>query len=171
MKTKILGAIALCSIITTAAAVDNSIYIEQTGDNATITMLQDGAGNRIRGIQGVGTGNTTPAKIIGDNIQVDVSQVGSGNILNLGINTSTANGASPTSVTYNVSGGGNTGTINLNNANTGTNASTQLGITQTGGSNITNVSILGSQNSLTANQTGGTAALVSTVNEIGRAHV
>ena len=100
MKTKLLGAIALLTIYTNVLAVDNSIYIEQTGDNATITMLQDGAGNRIRGIQGVGTGNTTAAKIIGDNIQVDVSQVGSGNILNLGVNTSTANGASPTSVSY-----------------------------------------------------------------------
>ena len=27
-------------------AADNSVYIDQTGDNSTITMTQDGSGNR-----------------------------------------------------------------------------------------------------------------------------
>ena len=69
-----------------AFAADNSIYIDQAGDNATISVTQDGTSNVVRGIQGVGTGNTTPAKIYGDGNQVSVSQVGSNNVLNLGIN-------------------------------------------------------------------------------------
>ena len=41
-------------------AADNSIYIDQSGDNASVTITQDGAGNVVRGIQGVGSSNTTP---------------------------------------------------------------------------------------------------------------
>lgn len=145
-------------------AVDNSIYIDQTGSNATINITQDGAGNRVRGIQGVGTGNTTPANISGDSIAVDITQVGATNVLNLGVDTTTANGSSPTSITYNVSGGGNTGTINLNNDGQGTNASTTLSITQSNGGNTSNVNILGSNNTATVNQSGGTASFTTTVN-------
>ena len=167
MKTRNLAnAIAAMFLVMSVNvfAVDNSIYIDQTGDNATINISQDGAGNRVRGIQGVGSGNTTPAVINGDGMQVDITQVGAGNVLNLGIVSTTANGSSPTSVSYNVSGGGNTGTINLNANGQGTNASSTIDITQTNGNNITNVNMLGSNNSLTANQSGGSAQLVSTVN-------
>ena len=66
-------------------AADNSIYIDQTGDNATIAVTQDGTTNVVRGIQGVGSSNTTPAKIYGDGNDVSVSQVGNGNTLNLGV--------------------------------------------------------------------------------------
>ena len=51
--------------MTFVMAADNSIYIDQAGDNSTISVTQDGAGNTVRGIQGVGTGNTTPAIIRG----------------------------------------------------------------------------------------------------------
>lgn len=168
MKTRSLTKIAFAVVALVMSvgvfAVDNSIYIDQTGDNATINISQDGAGNRVRGIQGVGTGNTTPAVINGDGMQIDVTQVGAGNTLNLGIQSTTAAGSAPTSVSYNVSGGGNTGTINLNANNQGINASSTIDITQTNGNNITNVNVLGSNNTLTANQSGGSASLISTVN-------
>ena len=73
-----MALLAVLSIATQAA--DNSIYIDQAGDNAVISVTQDGAGNVVRGIQGVGTGNTTPARIQGDGNQVTVSQIGSGKI-------------------------------------------------------------------------------------------
>lgn len=167
MKTRnIAKAIAGLFLVMSASvyAVDNSIYIDQTGDNATINISQDGAGNRVRGIQGVGTSNATPAIINGDGISVDITQAGAGNVLNMGVKTTTAAGSAPTSINYNVSGGYNTGTINLNNAGTGVNASTTLDITQSNGNNTTNVNILGNKNSLTAVQSGGTATLNSTVN-------
>ena len=100
---KLLSIITILAAFTTnIQAADNTIYIDQAGDNATITILQDGAGNRVRGIQGVGTGNTTPAKLNGDAITVDIQQVGSGNILNMGVVTTTANGSSPTNIVYNL---------------------------------------------------------------------
>ena len=167
MKTRNLArAIAMMFLVMSVGvgAVDNSIYIDQTGENATINISQDGAGNRVRGIQtGAGAGNTTPAVINGDGMQIDITQVGAGNVLNLGIQSTTADGSAPTSVSYNVLGGGNTGTINLNADNQGTNASSIVDITQTNGNNIANINMLGSKNSLTANQSGGSAQLISTV--------
>jgi hypothetical protein len=176
MKASKLLTVLLMSVIGVAYAADNSIYIDQVGDNATVTILQDGAGNRVRAIQGVGTGNTTPAVIKGDGISVDVQQIGSGNVLNLGINTAIANGASATSVYYKVTGNNATGTINLNNAGVSNgNSSTTLSIDQTGNGAIADIDILGANNSLTVIQAGGannkiTAAInaantTSTVNQ------
>ena len=45
-------------------AVDNSIYIDQSGDSSTISVTQDGAGNVVRGIGG--SDNTTRANIYGN---------------------------------------------------------------------------------------------------------
>lgn len=148
-----------------AYAADNSIYIDQAGTNATITILQDGAGNRVRSIQGVGTGNTNPAVIQGDAITVDIEQVGSGNVLNLGVITTTANGSSPTSIVYSVLGNNATATLNLNNAGTDTNESTNLNINQTGDGAIANINILGANNTFTATTAGGNNnKLIATVN-------
>ena len=42
-----MALLAVLSIATQAA--DNSIYIDQAGDNAVISVTQDGAGNVVRG--------------------------------------------------------------------------------------------------------------------------
>jgi len=152
---KISVAVATLLLAFSTQAADNSIYLEQAGDNATITMLQDGASNRIRSIQGTGTGNTTPSRIIGDAITVDIRQIGSGNILNLGVDTTTANGASPTSITYKVTGNNAVGTINLNNSGQGISASQTVNIDQSGDGAIANLNLLGSRNSLQVIQAGG----------------
>ena len=70
--------VLLASLFTcnTSFSADNSIYITQSGNNTTVTMTQDGAGNVVRGIQGVGTDNTTPANIFGNANAVTVNQVG-----------------------------------------------------------------------------------------------
>lgn len=152
-------------LVTSGYASDNSIYIDQSGDNSVITMLQDGASNRVRGIQGQGTSNTTPSMIKGDAITVDVQQIGSGSVLNMGIDTSTANGASPTSVKYKVTGNNAVGTINLNQGGEGVSASQTLDVDQTGDGSIANINMLGAVNSLIAIQSGGNNnKLVATVN-------
>jgi hypothetical protein len=132
-----------------ATAADNSIYIDQSGDTSTVSVTQDGAGNVVRGIQGVGTGNTTPAKIYGDGTLVSVSQIGSGSTLNLGIVSTIAAGAGGgTSVTYSVTGNNATATINSNNAGSGVSASNTIGINQTGNSATATVNVLGTLNQL-----------------------
>ena len=91
-----LGLIVSANVI----ASDNSIYIDQAGDNSTIYINQYGASNVVRGIQSAGSGNTTPATISGDNLSVTIDQIGSSNTLNLGLNMSTASGGVNSSVTY-----------------------------------------------------------------------
>lgn len=139
-----------------AFAADNSIYIDQSGDNSTIDITQTGAGNVIRGIQGVGTGNTTPAKLYGGSSSFDIQQIGSTNTLNLGVNTSVAAGrAYGIDLTYYVTGNSGVATINSNNAGSGTSGSNFIDVRQTGNSASINLNILGSKNDFTAVTSGG----------------
>lgn len=149
-----------------AYAADNSIYIDQSGDNSTIDITQTGAGNVIRGIQGVGTGNTTPAKIYGGSNTIDIQQIGSTNTLNLGVNTSIATGrAYGIDLTYYVTGNSATATINSNNAGTGTSGSNFIDIRQTGNSAGINLNLLGSKNDFTALTSGGSGnSITATIN-------
>ena len=156
LPRKLFTILMLSAMATLGWAADNSIYIDQAGDGATISMTQDGAGNRVRGIQATGNvGDDKPSIIKGDAIAVNIQQIGSGNVLNMGIDTTTANGGSPTDVRYKVTGNNAIGTINLNNGNGGVNASTFLSIEQTGDGARSDINILGRSNSLTVQQTGG----------------
>ena len=120
----------------------------------------------VRGIQGVGSSNSTPAKIYGDNNAVDVRQIGSTNTLNLGVNTSTATGRSyGIDLTYYVTGNSATATINSNNAGTGTSGSNFIDVRQTGNSAGLNLNMLGSKNDFTAVTSGGASnSIVATIN-------
>ena len=130
-------------------AADNSIYIDQAGDGSTITITQDGAGNTVRGLPGIGTSNTTPAKIYGDGTLVSVSQVGTGSTLNLALVSTIASGAGGgTSVTYSVTGNNATATINSNGDGLGVSASNTIGINQSGNNATANVNVLGTLNNL-----------------------
>lgn len=147
-------------------AADNSIYVDQTGDNSTIDITQTGAGNAVRGIQGVGTGNTTPSKIKGEANIIDIRQIGSTNTLDLGVDTSVATGRSyGVDLKYYVTGNSGTAIINSNNAGTGTSGSNLIDVRQTGNSANLNLNILGSKNDFTAVTSGGSGnSIVSTIN-------
>lgn len=147
--------------VNSAFAADNSIYIDQTGNNATITILQEGAQNTVKGIGGADL--ALPSLIVGDAISVNVQQIGSGNNLELGINTTTANGSEPTTVSYTVTGNNAQAIINLNNLGESVNASTTLAITQTGNYTFTDVNILGSNNLMNINQTGNYNKIMASV--------
>jgi Curlin associated repeat len=161
-----LWTVVLALFTSVAFGADNSIYIDQSGDNSTIDVTQTGAGNVVRGIQGVGSSNSTPAKIYGDNNAVDVRQIGSTNTLNLGVNTSTATGRSyGIDLTYYVTGNSATATINSNNAGTGTSGSNFIDVRQTGNSAGLNLNMLGSKNDFTAVTSGGASnSIVATIN-------
>ena len=155
----------LIGFASVSTAADNSIYIDQSGDNATINITQDGAGNVVRGIQGIGSSNTTPSTIYGDNNQITINQVGSGNTLSLGIKTTTGNGMTNPTVIYGVTGNNATAVINSNNAGTGVSESNYINISQTGNTANANINMLGSGNSLTAVTAGGANnSLIATVN-------
>ena len=80
--------ILLLSLITwtgAVLAVDNSTYIDQSGDYASILVQQDGAGNTVRGVNGMS--RDTPAVLYGDGNYVNIEQKGAGNTLGIGLQT------------------------------------------------------------------------------------
>jgi hypothetical protein len=85
----------------------NDVYMEQIGDGATVTILQDGNSNRI-GADG------TPSIFKGDANIVTVDQIGSSNTLDAIIN-----GAAVTA-TVTTNGSSNTQVINCGTANSAT---------------------------------------------------
>ena len=149
--------IMLFGISATSWAVDNSIYIDQTGDNSTITMTQDGAGNKVKGILTNGTAgaNTDPAKLVGNNQTITINQAGPNNILTLGANSTIGTTGKGIDINYSVDVGGNIGFINSNNNGLGVSASNLIDIIQLGGNAVTTVSMLGNTNSLTVRSSGG----------------
>ena len=159
---KLVVALMFMSLAIQGWAVDNSIYIDQSGDNATITMTQDGTGNRVRGLDAAGTGNTTPATIYGDNVTVTVEQVGSGNVLKLGIDTGTASGGADSSVNYSITGSNSVASISMKNDGAISSLSNVIDITQVSTTGAT-VSVLmtGTSNTLTSTQTGGSYAALT----------
>jgi Curlin associated repeat len=141
-------------------AADNSIYIDQTGNNSTIAITQDGYGNVVKGIA---AGSTTPALINGINNSVTVNQVGISNTLSLGIQTTT-NGSttlpdgstvSVPTINYSVTGNNATAVINSNNSGSGTSASNYIDVEQTGNYANANINMLGANNAIKAVTDGG----------------
>ena len=165
MKTKALVILMLFTALSVRGA-DNSIYIDQSGSNSGIDITQTGTGNVLRGIQGVGTGNTTPAKMTGDASTVDIQQIGSDNVLNLGFNVTTASGMGyGIDLTYYVTGNNGTATFNINNAGTGTAASNLIDVRQTGNMAGINLNMLGSKNMFTVVTEGGASnSVTATIN-------
>lgn len=156
LSRKLLTVILL-SISTISWATDNSVYIEQAGDNSTITMTQDGAGNRVKGILTNGTAgaNTDPAKLVGNNQTVTVNQAGPNNILTLGANSTVGTNGKGIDINYQVDVGGNVGFINSNNNGQGVSAGSLIDIIQLGGNAVATISMLGNTNSLTVRSSGG----------------
>jgi hypothetical protein len=150
-------ALAILALVTSHVVfgADNSIYIDQSGDSSTITMTQDGTGNRIRGIQSQGAGDTTPAVLKGNNVTLTVDQIGSGNKLALGFDVGTANGGVDTLVKYKVLGNDAVASINMNSAGTSVSMSNIIDIQQSGNAAIATLAMLGTGNNLTVVQSGG----------------
>ena len=197
LSRKILTILVLSAMATLGYAADNSIYIEQSGDNSTITMTQDGSGNKVKGIllNGNAGATTDPAKLTGNAQTVNVEQTGSGNTLSLSVNST--QGGSVTGYTnigvnlnYQVVGNNNTGLINVNNNGTGTAIGNVIDIQQTGNLNSTTLRMTGTSNQFTATTTGGNSNTITadvnadetttvinqsgdivTGKQIGRAHV
>jgi hypothetical protein len=145
----LLSAVMLITGLTLAA--DNSIYIDQAGDNASITVNQDGSANVVRGLPGAGTSETTPASIQGDGNQVDISQIGSGNTVKLGVKTTTGQ----TVINYALTNSTNSSAvIDVGTAQVPGNANT-VNITQDGNAAIANVTSRGDGNTATINTSGG----------------
>ena len=95
MKKRITGggklsrkllAILVASGMMSAGAWANDVYVEQIGDNSTVSITQTGAGNLVNGNVD-GTGNNDDAALIrGDLNDVTINQIGASNTINMIIN-------------------------------------------------------------------------------------
>jgi len=169
LSRKLLTILVLSAMTTLGHAADNSIYIDQSGDYANVTINQDGAGNQVKGLTGAVSTNTStdPALIRGDGVNVNINQTGSNNKLGLGIDATMGTSKS-VDLTYSTVNSGNiSGSNNLATFQLGTSSArasdTIVSVTQLNGNNVANVSMTGSDNQLTATQSGGGATLISTV--------
>lgn len=138
-------------------AADNTIYLDQAGDNSTITMTQDGSGNKVKGILANGNpGNTTdPSVLNGNNQTITINQVGQNNVLSMGIQTSIGANGKGIDLNYSAINGGNIAIINSNNNGSGTSAGNTVAFTHSGGGAITTLDLLGSDNQLSVTTAGG----------------
>lgn len=157
MKTRMTGigkpsTIALiASLLFSGAALANDLYIEQSGDDTAVTILQDGSQNKIEGLQ---TGDN--AYIGGGGNVVNIQQVGVNNLISLSLNNPNMGGAGTgTALTIDQLGNDNVSTVQCGTA---LNASCSASV-------ITQ-SILGDNNNVTQNLT-GTGAYQSVINVTG----
>jgi hypothetical protein len=89
LSRKIL-AILLASGMMSTGALANDVYVDQIGDNSTVSITQTGAGNTVNGNVG-GNGNVDDAAIIrGDFNNVTISQIGASNTISMIINNETS---------------------------------------------------------------------------------
>jgi len=173
LSRKLLTILVLSGMATLGHAADNSIYIDQSGDFANVTINQDGAGNQVKGLTSAVATNspTDPAIIRGDGVNVNINQTGTNNKLGLGIDATMGTSKS-VDLTYSTVNNGNiSGSNNLATFQLGTSTSrasdTIVSVIQLNGGNLANVSMVGSDNQLTAIQSGGSATLISTVDAAG----
>ena len=92
----------------------NDVYVEQIGDNSTVSITQTGAGNLVNGNVD-GTGNTDDAALIkGDLNDVTINQIGASNTINMIINNE-SNGTGST-IVISADGSNNNQTIGCGTA-------------------------------------------------------
>jgi hypothetical protein len=109
-----LLAILMVSGTISSGAWANDVYVEQIGDNSSVSITQTGAGNTVNGNVG-GTGNADDAAIIrGDLNDVTISQIGASNTISMIINNETSGAGS--TVVISALGSGNNQTIGCGTA-------------------------------------------------------
>jgi hypothetical protein len=155
LSRKLIAILVMAAMSSLGYAVDNSIYIDQTGDNAVINITQDGAGNTVKGVVNgaPGTRGVDAATIGAMNTNIAVSQVGSGNSLALGVNATVATGRSA-DIVYSVTGQGSTALIDVNASGQGSASNIIIGVEQTGGTSNFKADVQGSGSTLSVTTAG-----------------
>jgi hypothetical protein len=162
LSRKLFTTLAIAAMLLPGLSVSNEVYIEQVGDSSTITITQDGTGNKVGDS---GTGNE--AFVGGGSNTVTIDQVGSNNTLAM-----TVNGASA-SVVVDVTGSGNESTINCGTTQSAGCSSSTIKqvingddniVTQnlgTGANHYSEINITGSTNTVTHTSTNSGASTVN----------
>lgn len=154
----------------------NDVYVEQVGSASTITINQEGTGNRVGtaldsvyigsgsnevAIDQIGSSNELDMVVNGSATNVTVNTVGSGNIQTINCGTTSSAGCSGSTITQTITGDDNTVTQNL-----GSGANHTSNITVTGDTNVitntstntaatvNNITVAGDQNNVSLTQSG-----------------
>jgi len=161
LSSKILTGLLCVMAVTFVHA--NDVYVEQVGSSSTVTITQEGTGNK--------AGDSTDALYIGSGSNVvTIDQIGDSNILEMVVNGASAD------VTVNTVGSGNQQTINCGTiSSAGCSGSTisqtvdgdDNTITQnlgSGANHISNITATGSDNTITHTSTAtGTTTMNATI--------
>jgi hypothetical protein len=139
-------------------AVDNSIYIDQAGSNATINITQDGGTNIVKGLTST---RTDSAMINADGTNIDIKQVGSGNTVSLGITATQGTGSKSVDLTYSTQAvgsaaraDGSSAVININADGQTATSNITVGALQTGNNSRLGVDITGNDSGLSVTTKG-----------------
>jgi len=113
LSRKLLASLMMAGMLSSGAWA-NDVYVEQIGDNSTVSITQTGAGNLVNGNVD-GTGNTDDAALIrGDLNDVTINQIGASNTISMIINNE-SNGTGST-VVISADGSNNNQTIGCGTA-------------------------------------------------------
>jgi len=153
MRTKVIVVMSL-AVLGLNVVSANELYLDQSGDSATINITQDGQDNRIGTI-------INPVIIYGDAVTANITQTGSSNELDMVVNGAAAN------VTVSTTGSSNVQSINCGTSSqagcAGATITTTIQgdnntVTQSlgnGGNQRSVISITGDYTNVTHNATGG----------------
>ena len=113
LSRKVLTSLMMAGMLSSGAWA-NDVYVEQIGDNSTVSITQTGAGNLVNGNVD-GTGNTDDAALIrGDLNDVTINQIGASNTISMIINNE-SNGTGST-IVISADGSNNNQTIGCGTA-------------------------------------------------------
>lgn len=160
MQSKNILIALLCVISSLVYA--NDVYIEQVGDSSTITITQDGSGNKVGdalnaayigsgsnvvAIDQIGSNNELNLVVNGSSTDVVIDTTGSGNIQTVNCGTTSSAGCSGSTIKQVVSGDDNTITQNLG----------------AGANHHSEINVIGSSNTIThtSTNTGVTSAIIN----------
>jgi hypothetical protein len=157
LQVLLFGLIAWTGV---ALAIDNSTYIDQSGDYTSILVQQDGAGNTVRGVSSAS--RDTSAVMYGDGNYINIEQKGSGNTLGFGIQTKatsdslswtseyTQSAMTSNSYVYTVTGNNNTTVIDSNADGKTTSYGNGVYLQQVGSANSVSMILRGTTNGVSA---------------------
>lgn len=191
--SKKIYAILLTTAVVCGAVSANEVYIEQVGDNSSITITQDGTGNKVGEtgagldifvgggsnsviIEQIGSNNTLAMVLNGASTSSNVSITGSGNQSVINCGTTQSAGCSGSVINQQVNGDNNVITQNLGTGanhssfvNIGGDTNTVTHTSTNSGASTTIITAMGDLNTIGVTQSGLTAKTVN-VNTTGNSN-
>jgi len=150
LSRKVLTSLMMAGMLSSGAWA-NDVYVEQIGDNSTVSITQTGAGNMVNGnLAGLGNSDD-PALIRGDLNDVTINQLGSGNILSLILNNE--NNGTGATVVLSADGSSNTQNVSCGTA-----------LSSNCNASIIRSEIVGSNNNTVQTLSGGTIKSTIAIN-------